>query len=271
MSDLKTAKIIIFTDLDGSLLDHQDYSYDAAKSALERLEHLHIPVIPVTSKTLGEIKAYDALFECVPKIAENGMVIDLPNGYFGQGEYLVPGHAYDEIRDEIKNLPADLRTYLNGFADMGLEGVIETTGLPRERAKLAHQRKASEPFLWSGSAEEMQELVNFLKPQGYKITQGGRFYHLMSEGGKDKAVQILIDKFKKKYETDRVVSIALGDGPNDADMLGAVDYGVKIPNEKGVNFNIENPQGQIIDAPYAGPRGWNACVHSLLDELGLSR
>ncbi len=264
-------KLIIFTDLDGSLLDHMDYSYDAALGALVRAQNHDIPVIPVTSKTLAEIKGYDALFADVPKVAENGMVIDLPQGYFGDAEYLVPGHSYEEIRTEVDALPAHLRQDFNGFLDMGISGVIETTGLPENRAVKAYHRNASEPFLWTGSDAALSELQSLLSPKGYKITQGGRFYHLMSEGGKDRAIEILMEKYQQELGVEHVVSIALGDGPNDADMIGAASYGVKIPNHHGAVFDVTNPRGEIIQAPYAGPKGWNASIHSLLDDLGFSR
>lgn len=264
-------KIVVFTDLDGSLLGHLDYSYAPARSALDRLCMNNIPVIPVTSKTLDEICGYDDLFANVPKVAENGMVVDLPQGYFGAAEYLVPGHSYDEIRAEIDMLPPHLRAYFNGFADMGIDGVIAATGLSLTCARDAYNRKASEPFLWSGGDENLESLKANLAPKGYKITQGGRFYHLMSNGGKDHALSILVKKFQMASPDQRIISIALGDGPNDADMIGAATYGVKIPNDKGAVFDVENPKGTMINAPYEGPAGWSASIHSLLDELGLKR
>ena len=48
---------LIFTDLDGSLLDHNTYSFDPAAELLLQLEQQQIPVIPVTSKTRAEVMA----------------------------------------------------------------------------------------------------------------------------------------------------------------------------------------------------------------------
>ena len=39
---------LVFTDLDGSLLDHHTYSYRDALPQLHRLEHRGIPVVPAT-------------------------------------------------------------------------------------------------------------------------------------------------------------------------------------------------------------------------------
>jgi predicted mannosyl-3-phosphoglycerate phosphatase (HAD superfamily) len=46
---------LIFTDLDGSLLDHHTYSFAPAANYLDRLETQGIPVIPITSKTRAEV------------------------------------------------------------------------------------------------------------------------------------------------------------------------------------------------------------------------
>jgi predicted mannosyl-3-phosphoglycerate phosphatase (HAD superfamily) len=46
---------VIFTDLDGSLLDHYTYSFAAATPLLDELNSQEIPVIPITSKTYAEV------------------------------------------------------------------------------------------------------------------------------------------------------------------------------------------------------------------------
>jgi hydroxymethylpyrimidine pyrophosphatase-like HAD family hydrolase len=49
------SSIVIYTDLDGSLLDHHSYSHAAADALLAELETQGIPVIPVSSKTRAEL------------------------------------------------------------------------------------------------------------------------------------------------------------------------------------------------------------------------
>ena len=257
--------IIIFTDLDGSFLDHSTYSYDAALPALERLHNLKIPIIPVTSKTLDEIDDLDLPFGHTARIAENGMVIDMPDE---EPLHYPSAVQYQDIINFIAVLPSPLRQALNGFHDMSVEDVMYHTGLPENKSVLAKARHASEPFLWSGSTEQMVELEILAQKNGLQITQGGRFYHLMGAGGKDKAIITLLDHIASDDDT---VSIALGDGPNDAAMLGCVDYGVKIPNPHGTEFEINNPKGKIIQAADQGPAGWNQAINLILDELGLDR
>ncbi|MEW6601405.1 MAG: HAD hydrolase family protein, partial [Nitrospirota bacterium] len=51
-------KIIIFTDLDGTLLDYPGYSFEAARSALDLIRERGIPLVVCSSKTRREIEHY---------------------------------------------------------------------------------------------------------------------------------------------------------------------------------------------------------------------
>ena len=76
-------KAIIFTDLDGSLLDHRTYSYSAASPMLATLKKNKIPLIPVSSKTFDEIIILRRrLNNNDPFIVENGAAIYIPKDYF---------------------------------------------------------------------------------------------------------------------------------------------------------------------------------------------
>ena len=56
MSIIPKTPALIFTDLDGSLLDHYSYSFEPAKRILGDLELANIPVVPATSKTFAEVE-----------------------------------------------------------------------------------------------------------------------------------------------------------------------------------------------------------------------
>ena len=56
MINLEVRQYLVFTDLDGSLLDHHNYSYSDALPQLRQLERRGIPVIPASSKTRVEIE-----------------------------------------------------------------------------------------------------------------------------------------------------------------------------------------------------------------------
>jgi len=80
------SKIVIITDLDGTLLHPRTYSYEAARSALQLIRELRIPLIFCSSKTRVEIEVYrKKLNNHHPFISENG------------GEYLFPQITFHSL------------------------------------------------------------------------------------------------------------------------------------------------------------------------------
>jgi len=67
------------------------------------------------------------------------------------------------------------------------------------------------------------------------------------------------------------IVIALGDAPNDAEMLSASDYAIVLPNAQGHPVTVETgPNGpKVIRARQPGPLGWNTELGALLTRLGV--
>lgn len=65
-------KLLVFTDLDGTVLDHYSYSHALAEPMLRVFMRENIPVIPVSSKTRAELEPLRvALENRHPFIVEN--------------------------------------------------------------------------------------------------------------------------------------------------------------------------------------------------------
>ena len=78
-----TPKLVIFSDLDGCLLDRQTYSFEPAQAALRLIKGKIIPLILVSSKTRVEIEEYRRrLKNDHPFVSENGGAVFIPKGYF---------------------------------------------------------------------------------------------------------------------------------------------------------------------------------------------
>lgn len=248
------ANTLIFTDLDGTLLEHHSYRFDAALPMLSFIKARNIPLIIVTSKTVGEvIELQQKLGIREPFIAENGAGIAFPknDGY----EELPLGKSYTAIRDAFTRYAAQFP--IRGFFDMSVEEVARLTGLPMEQAALAKARTFTEPFVLEKESR-LDELIRLADADGLAIVKGGRFYHLITKG-QDKAAAI--KQLIKQYETRfncRFETVALGDGPNDLTMLAAVDHPVLIPHPDGryEACNIDN----LAKASNPGPKGWNAAL-----------
>ena len=76
-------KVLIFTDLDGTLLDADNYSFEEALPALEKIKKRKIPLILCSSKTKAELELYQKKLKIKsPFISENGGAIFIPPAYF---------------------------------------------------------------------------------------------------------------------------------------------------------------------------------------------
>src|SRR3990172_7929121 len=150
-------KKIVFTDLDGTLLDTESYCFDAAKPALDRLYHLEIPLILVTSKTRAEVEIWrDRLKNFHPFIVENGGAIFVPSHYFpsplpslirrGPYEVVELGDSYENLLAALRMASQQSRCRVRGFNDMTAEEVSSCCHLPLDQAILAKQREFDEPF-----------------------------------------------------------------------------------------------------------------------------
>ena len=72
----KKLSILIFTDLDGTLLHRDTFTFDAIKNYIKDIISDRIYVIPNTSKTDKEILSFNQkLGEALPYITENGSAI----------------------------------------------------------------------------------------------------------------------------------------------------------------------------------------------------
>jgi mannosyl-3-phosphoglycerate phosphatase len=262
--------IIVFTDLDGTLLDHEDYSFDGAAPALERLRREGIPLVITTSKTRREIELFrEVLGFRDPFISENGGGVFFPGGYgpwIPGGEPFPPhvlvrfGKPYGEIRRFVTALPPSLG--VRGFGDLATEEIARLTGLPPDQARLAAERDFTEPFLL-GKADALPELRVLADRKGLQIIRGGRFHHLIGKGqDKGKAVRLVAEVFGKR-DGAKPVTVGIGDSPNDFPMLETVDVPMLVPHPDGRHEVLSLPG--LILAPLPGSRGWNASVEALLD------
>ena len=187
-SSAPTPSAIVFSDLDGTLLDHHSYGWDPARPMLARLAWMGIPVVLASSKTAAEMVPLRAAMglAAAPLICENGA------GVVASGANGLPGHeAYDRLRMILGTVPPALRHQFRGFGDLGEAGISAVTGLPPKDAALAATRAWSEPGVWDGSAEDETAFVAALGAHGVSARRGGRFLTLSFGGSKaDRLAQI---------------------------------------------------------------------------------
>ncbi len=263
-------RMAVFTDLDGTLLDHEDYSFAAARPALERLRNRGIPLIFTTSKTRREIESLrDLLGFHDPFISENGGGVFFPasDAPWVPGGIISPPHVfvrlgkpYGEIRRFMKTL--DPSYGVRGFGDMEATEISRLTDLSHDEALRAAAREFTEPFLLERE-ESLPEIEDRAALEGLRVTRGGRFHHLIGANqDKGKAVRLVTEILGKKFGK-RPLTVGLGDSPNDFPMLESVDMPVLIPHPDGQYEPFSGPD--VIRAPHPGSRGWNAAMEKILD------
>lgn len=260
-------QLLVFTDLDGTLLDHDSYSWLPAATALARLAEANIPLIFNSSKTTAEIASLRTeLHNKHPYIVENGGAVCIPENYFATGpeQHKLFGFPYAEIIDLLYSLRRQRNYRFEGFADLGTDGVMAATGLDRESATQARQRLCSEPLLWQGSDAERELFRRDLDRHGLQLVRGGRFWHVMGQSDKGQAMGWLVEHYRQHAPQTRFTTVALGDGPNDLPMLAAANIAVTIKPHTGAPLKLPgHPRVLVPDQP--GPAGWQQALEQLLN------
>lgn len=252
---------LVSTDLDGTLLNHHSYAFEAVLPTVRRLQMAGIPLLLNSSKTLSELRVWRERLQLHdPIIAENGGVI----APFNQ-----PIQVMGETRSKILSLIHEWRTQhlgaFEGFADWTLQQVMAKTALDAESARLAMQRDVSEPIIWLGPQAGLVAFKQFLEQQHLQLQKGGRFYHVMAQHDKASALRLLI----KANATSKV--LALGDGGNDRAMLDLADIAVIMPNAQGRYLDLQpkNSQQIIYHSPLEAPQGWARAVNHFVFQEAL--
>jgi mannosyl-3-phosphoglycerate phosphatase len=260
--------MVVFSDLDGTLLDHDSYDWHAAEPALRELRARNIPLVLISSKTLAEIAELRHAMELNdPVVAENGAFTEIPADYFPPTlEIRADTVARQALQRAFADIRAEHRYDCEAFYEMGDAGIAAATGLSLDEARLANRRYASEPILWRDTDTHLSEFAEQAAQRGLRCVRGGRFVHLMGQTDKARALAALVDGYRSKWPGVEVTSVALGDGPNDLCMLRAADIAVVIRGKH------DHPM-PLGDHPYVlrprppGPQGWSQAIRYLLDLL----
>jgi len=277
---MKTSgKIIIYTDLDGTLLDHQTYSCAAALPALRAAIDKGVPIIFCSSKTRAEI---EVIQQCAlvrdPFIVENGGAVYLPGGYFPfniEGSILRDGlqvielgAPYSRLVEALRQIRAGMPCRVLGFSDMTEDEIAEDCGLMPAEARRARRREYDEAFKIIGAdAGAAQLILRKIEEAGLRYAIGGRYYHLMGDNDKGRAVRVLNDLFKRAHGS--IVTVGLGDSQNDLPMLEAVDLPVLVKKPEGRYDQtvVDRLPGARL-AGEVGPQGWKTAVMEILQQAG---
>ena len=263
-------KQIVFTDLDGTLLDSVTYSYEKSLAGIKQLKQNGIPIIFCSAKTRAEQEVYRRKLEVFhPFIVENGGAVFIPQDYFSfsfEHHKVVDsllvielGSPYKEIRQSLINIRKKGDFHFRGFGDMSAEEVARDSGLDIESARLAKQREYDETVKFD-VAREVDKALAKIEQAGLNWAHGGRFYNVMGNSDKGKAVAIVSDFYRKLC--DEMETIGLGDSDNDLPMLSMVDIPILVQKAEHTWENIDLPRLRKVQG--VGPEGWSRAIEEIV-------
>jgi len=225
----KAAKIVLFADLDGTLLDEK-YSYQNVQPVIDQLLILNTAIVFCSSKTRAEIEFYRRKMSINdPFISEDGSAIFIPRGYF-QFDYsftrqthkydvIELGTAYSNVREILDKVKERSAAKIIGFGDMTETEIAKDSGLPLKLARLAKRREYDESFRIIDGEEK--DVLDTIIEKGFCYTKGERYFHILGNTDKGKAAAILKSLYVKRFR--KLITYGIGNSPNDLSMLETVD------------------------------------------------
>ena len=266
--------IIIFTDLDGSLLNHDNFDFKNIKNFILQCLSIGIKIIPNSSKTKKEIDFFcDQLGERLPYIVENGSAIHnldiVSSDFIEVNNPLVFSRTVEEILEIlIKEVPKNLIDKCSFIKDMNRKMQKEILGLSEKFLPLALNRDYSIPFTFNGSDQIINEFKLTLERLDLKLHEGGRVFNISDNCSKGSAMKALISKIKKSILLNPYI-IVVGDSPNDISMLEEANQPCVVPlpnkcNLKDLSFH------NVLRAKQCAPEGWEEVIRLSLKKIDIN-
>jgi mannosyl-3-phosphoglycerate phosphatase len=271
-------RLVVFTDVDGCLLDARTYRLGPARIVLRRLHRAGVPIILCTSKTQAEVRARErAIGFHLPAIVESGGAVVIPAGSLPvpvppgiprrrtrEGLLIPLAVGIDEVRAGLAEIGALLGNGVRGLGAMSAAELRALTGLGPAAMRLARRRQFDEPFVFlrhpRGHAAAIRRV---LARRGLTITRGAIMHHLHGRTDKGHATRIVVDWFRRAGWAP--LTVGFGDGPHDVALLGAVDHPVIVPRRDGApDPHLRRGVPRAALAPAPGPAGWAAVARRLI-------
>jgi len=277
---------IVSTDLDGTLLNHDDYQWEDAREALMALSNYKIPMIINTSKTRSEVATLNSVLPIRDQsyVVENGSAIVLSNEdlikldrYKDHPKLKMMDSHYvwvlGEEREFLCHWLYALREKFNwkfeGYRDWDYQTIMAKTGLSLESAIESSKKEFSEPFEWNDTDENLSILKTMAKQSGFEILKGGRFYHLQGNVNKSSLFDFIKEYQSILYPGSKHIQfIALGDNDNDVHMLNRANYAIVIKSPVNAAPILTKSSG-VTHSRAMGAKGWNQEILTLLQSFKL--
>ena len=257
---------MVFTALDGSLLDPHTFSNGAAKASLHRLDAAGVPVIPVTTRTFAETRPLAEQLELEgPIVIESGGGIARRVGSSWRIEGC--GGEPKTLRAAVPLIERRAGARLRLYSAMRPDEAAIASGLTGIDLRRSMQRHFDAPFLLE--AGSLDDVVKAAAALGFRVRSGGRFHHLCGGSDQDHGARRIRDEITQARGI-RPFVVGLGVSPMDADFLALADIPIIVPRADGTAdpaLCALLPQARIASA--SGPRGWAEAIDEIARNLAV--
>lgn len=258
---MKRVQTIFITDLDGTLLGHDDFAFAAIRADILAFLARGIAIIPNSSKTGPEIESFCAeLGVTLPFICENGAALI-------NADLLARGRDPDMPRRVIAGTTVErlMSIWISAvdpalrqscvFID-AMEEAEQTRilGLSGDALERALARDFSVLFQFNGDEKAFVRMCAQAADAGLAVHRGGRVCCLSGRHDKSTFNKFIRGMFAPESIAPRV--IGFGDSENDVALLCAADVACVVPRPGAPLLTLPDPPDKMIVAPQPAPSGW---------------
>jgi mannosyl-3-phosphoglycerate phosphatase family protein len=278
---VRDTRKILFTALEGCLLDARSGSPANAQDGLDELERRSVPWVIFSGMTRAQLDPVRRkLGHSGPFVTEHGGGLFVPQGYFpvriegqersGNFQLLSLGKPYTDVTASLEELAEEAGVSIVGVSQMSLHETEQNTGLSRREAEQFRLRDFEEPFFFAGASErEIARFVALARTRGYHAKPGPTFWTFSSVPDSGEAARRLAKLFRASAPKQRQSQIiAIGAGPEDIAMLSAADRGILMsPQESVEEFAPPERARRFEQVKFSADRTWSDVVLGVLGPI----
>jgi mannosyl-3-phosphoglycerate phosphatase len=272
------SRVIVVTDVDGTLLDPKTRALPDERAALDFLAARGIPLVINSSRTRAEIERLHRTLQLqTPFICEHGSALFIPHGSFPfvpagaqpavGGAVIAFGRRYHEVVDDLRIACRDLPVEIVGFAELTIEDVAGELRLPLAEAQLAKLREYTELFRIVDETDAARSRVmRALRRRGLRSCRVGRHHLATATRDRAESLGVLEAMWARAWGEPLIVGFA--DSEDDVAWLRHVDVAVFVQHDRlGVPPRVlaKLPTVHVTRSP--GRAGWSEAIFEFVGSL----
>ena len=275
-------RLVVVTDIDGSLLAPGSRSLPHERAALDFLAARGVPLVVNSSRTRVEIERLrQSLHLLTPFISEHGSALFVPDGTLPflpegtrpavGGRVIEFGRRYHDVVDLLALTSRDTGIEVVPFAQLTIEEVARELDVAVVEAQLIKLREYTELFRIVDETEATRSrLSKALRRRGLRCWPAGG--HHLAVAAADRAASLRTLKTLWRQAWGDPVFIGFGDSEDDVAWLQHCDVAIIVKNHRtGVPPRVFSKLPTVHVTRWPGRHGWSAAVVEFVGALLCSR